>query len=303
MNSPDDSVDDSAPNLEQLMARFFGPDPPAMQIRFGALSDRGHRRKKNEDHFAVVKRQRTREVLLTNLPEHVLPHSADESYAMVVADGMGGAAFGELASMLALRTGWDLTSQSFKWPFRISEHESQELFKQIELYGQLMNKAINKMASQDPELTGMGTTLTGAILVAGEAFIGHVGDSRAYLYRASELMQITDDHTMAQELVNEGMLSSIDEAQSFMQHVLVNCLGGKDENVRVETHRMKLQNGDRLMLCTDGLTDMVTDEEISRVFSQSFDVQKTCDELGTLALDHGGRDNITLIIANIVMKS
>lgn len=297
------SLDDNDPRLSKLAARFFGPEPPVVKIEFGALSDPGKRRKNNEDHYAVVRRRRSRDILLTNLPGNVLPQVLDESYALVVADGMGGEAFGELASMLALRIAWDLTTDAFKWPFRISEREAKELFKQIESYGQLINQAVNEVSRFNPDMEGMGTTLTGAIIVAGEVFIGHVGDSRAYLFRNGELRQLTKDHTLAQQLVDDGTIASTDFVQSYMQHVLVNCIGGTDENVRVEVHRIKLENDDRLLLCTDGLSDMVSDFEIAGIIDQNLDPQRTCQALVDRALEQGGRDNVTVVLGCLTIEA
>src|SRR5262245_4913391 len=102
------------PNPEELVARYFGPPTPTLHAEFGALSHTGKVRASNEDHFAVVRRRRSRDVVLTNLPEDALHPSAEEAYSMVVADGVGGNTFGEVASMLALQAGWDSASRAFK---------------------------------------------------------------------------------------------------------------------------------------------------------------------------------------------
>src|SRR6266545_1600416 len=125
---------------------------------------------------------------------------------MAVADGVGGAAFGELASMFALRAGWDLTTGAFKWHFKITEREAEELTEQLRVYGRLMHRALLERVHGDPRLAGAGTTLTGALIVGRDAFIGHVGDSRAYLFRAGSLEPLTRDHTLAQRLVDAGAI-------------------------------------------------------------------------------------------------
>lgn len=228
-----DTVDDITALLQDdLAAKFFGPTSPAVRVEFGALSHAGKVRSNNEDHFSVVRRRRSRELLLTNLPEGAVPRSLhDEVYAMAVADGIGGAAFGELASMLALRTGWDLTTHAFKWHFQATEGEADELKDLLRTYGQLIHRKLREEAAVDPQLAGMGTTITGALTIGFEAFVAHVGDSRAYLFRDGRLQQLTRDHTLAQRLVDAGAIPSVSAASRRMQHMLVNCLGGNRSDV------------------------------------------------------------------------
>jgi protein phosphatase len=237
-----------------------------MRVGFGALSHPGRVRLNNEDHFSVVRRRRSREVLLTNLPEQVVPKAMhDDVYAMAVADGIGGAAFGELASMLALQAGWDLTTHAFKWHFQVNEDEAEELKKLLKVYGQLIHRRLQDEAAHDPRLAGMGTTISGALAIGTELFIAHVGDSRAYLFHGGSLKQLTRDHTLAQSLVDSGMLPSVSAASRRMRNMLVNCLGESRSEVEVDVQQVTLADGDQLLLCTDGLTDMVSDAEIAQV--------------------------------------
>jgi protein phosphatase len=146
----------------------------------------------------------------------------------------------------------------------------------------------------------MGTTLT-AVLTAGlDALVAHVGDSRAYLFRGGALEQLTRDHTVAQRLMDTGALPSVASATGFMRHVLTNCLGGGSHDVKVETYPLRLADGDRLLLCTDGLTDMLGAEEIRDVLAQHPDPQEACGALVDRALDHGGKDNVTVVLARYV---
>ena len=152
----DDSVAETAPDtLEALTARFFGPPAGAARVDFGAMSHPGKVRRRNEDHYLVVKRRRSREVLLTNLPEGLLAPSHDDAYVMAVADGVGGAAFGEVASLLALRTGWTLTGRALKWHFSLTEREADELAEMARVYGQLIHRALRARAEVErPPPTG-----------------------------------------------------------------------------------------------------------------------------------------------------
>jgi protein phosphatase len=298
-SSDQDTVDERITvDVDDLAAKLFGPTSPVVRVEFGALSHPGKVRLNNEDHFSVVRRRRSREVLLTNLPDDVVPTSLhDDVYAMAVADGIGGAAFGELASMLALQAGWDLTTHAFKWHFQMNESEAEELKELLKVYGQLIHRKLQDEAAHDPRLAGMGTTITGALTIGTDAFIAHVGDSRAYLFRDGILQQLTRDHTLAQQLTDAGVLPSVSAASRRMQNMLVNCLGGSRSEVDLDVHQVQLADGDRLLLCTDGLTDMVDDAEISRILQQHADPKFACEKLVERAIDHGGRDNVTVVLA------
>jgi PPM family protein phosphatase len=284
-------------SLAEQAAKLFGPTPKPVQVRFGAVTDRGKVRPNNEDHYVVARRRRLRDVLLTNLPDGYLPATHDDAYTMVVADGIGGAAFGELASMLALRAAWDLTTHAFKWHFQITDGEAKELEETMKVYGQLVHRQLLEHAEANPRLAGMGTTLTGGLTTGLDAFFFHLGDSRAYLNRNGSLERLTRDHTLAEHLVDAGAIPSVSEASRVMQNMLVNYLGGHNRSVEVETYRLKLRYGDRLLFCTDGLTDMVREPEIASVLDKHANPQDACNTLVELALDHGGRDNVTVVIA------
>lgn len=160
---------------EELVSKFFAPEPEPVRVEFGSLSHPGKVRERNEDHFAVVQRHRTRRVLMTNLPEGLLPPSEQNAYALIVADGMGGEVFGQFASMMALRAGWELAGTEIKWPLHINEDEVAELMQKLELYPLLIQRALTERADQNAELEGMGTTLTCAYTVGPDAFLLHVG--------------------------------------------------------------------------------------------------------------------------------
>jgi protein phosphatase len=294
--SQDLQLDDTAefPAVDDPLARHFGPSPPPVRMTFGALSHPGLVRENNEDHFLVIERRRSRTVLLTNLPQGMLRPADDTAYVLAVADGMGGAAFGELASALALRSGWEQAPQTIKWTWIINDREVEELKERLDLIFQRMNQDILAQARADPAMAGMGTTLTGAYTVGPEAFLGHVGDSRAYLYRAGALTQLTHDHTLAQEYLDQG----IPVLCRSWHHKLTNCLGGPGREVRVEFHHLRLADGDRLLLCSDGLTDMVRDEDIAPILGRDAHPQETVQALVDAALERGGKDNVTVVLAH-----
>jgi protein phosphatase len=278
--------------------KHFGPKPPPVSVRFGAATHPGRVRINNEDHFVVFERQRTRSILLTNLPKGLLQSEDDVGYVMAVADGVGGMEFGELASMLAIKSGWDLGPTTIKWTWIITDREVEELRERMELIFRRMDTALLDRARADPMCTGMGTTLTGVYTVGPEAFIGHVGDSRIYLYHKGKLVQMTRDHTLAQQCLELGVPV---QAQSW-HHILTNCLGGGTKDLQVDFHHFRLGDGDRLLLCSDGLTDMVAPDDIARIVGEHGDPQQGAQALVDLALDRGGRDNVTVVLAHYAME-
>ncbi len=284
--------------LDRLAAKYFGPETEPVQVSFGAASHPGKVRATNEDHYAVTHRYRAREVLLTNLPAETLPQLCDSSYVLAVADGVGGAAFGEIASLLALKAGFDLTTTAFKWHFNVSEAESLEIAEALKVHIRLIHRRLRAEAGgDDSPLKGMGTTLTGALTVGFDAFVAHVGDSRAYLYRNNRLHRLTRDHTLAEQLVANGVAKSVDDASvAGFRSVLINCLGGDFDDVDVDVCHVLLRDGDQLLLCTDGLTDMVPEEDIAKILSGPLTAQATCQSLIDAALAYGGRDNVTVVL-------
>ncbi len=284
-------------SLHERAARFFGPPAEAVSIEFGALTHTGKVRSHNEDHYGIVRRRRERQVLATNLPPDAFPPLYDDAYVLAVADGIGGASFGEVASMLALRTGWELTTGAFKWHFNITERESEELLEMLKVSGQLIHERLRNQSKADPRLAGMGSTITGALMIGFNVFLAHVGDSRAYLFRNGELERLTRDHTVAQKMVDQGLIESITDAPRIMRHALVNCLGGNRPEVEVDTRQVELAKGDWLLLCSDGLTDMVPEPEIIQVLTRCPKPQEAAAALIEAALEHGGKDNVTVVLA------
>ena len=284
------------PTLDELAAKYFGEESVPIDVEFGALTHCGLVRSNNEDHYSVIRRFRARDVLLTNMPASAYIQHKDEAYALAVADGMGGAAFGEFASMLALRTGWELTGKAFNWLFKSSEAEVIEWEEAMNVYMQLIHRRLKQEAGVKGGYQGMGTTLTGALTMGLDAFIVHVGDSRAYLHRAGALHRLTKDQTLAEEMVKVGLIASVDEAAQRFRNTLVSCLGGHTENVEVETTHLLLSDGDQLLLCSDGLTDMVSEMDITRILDRPLASQAKCQELIDAALAGGGRDNVTVVL-------
>jgi protein phosphatase len=288
---------DEYPAMARLF-KHFGPSPARVQVAFGALSHPGKLRPNNEDHYLVVQRRRSRTVLLTNLADALVDPSEDNVYVLAVADGMGGAAHGELASTMALRSAFDLGHSAVKWIFRINDQEVRDLQEQLDAILQLVHRELVEQALAEPKFAGMGTTLTGAYLIGLDAFIAHVGDSRVYLFRDGLLQRLTRDHTLAQRMMDAGF----PEPDPSQRHILTNCLGGTEKDVKVDFNHVILEDRDRLLFSTDGLSDMVSDAEIAGALNAHANPQAACQALVDLALEHGGKDNVTVVVANFTQQ-
>jgi protein phosphatase len=276
----------------------------AVRIDLGALTHAGNVRTNNEDHFLAVRFGRALETLGTNLPEKQVPARFDEvGYGLVVADGMGGAAAGEVASSLAITTGLNLALNSPKWTLQANPEEVQEAMERWRLRFRQIDYILAERAESDPALSGMGTTLTVACSVGDELLLYYVGDSRVYLFRGSRLHRLTRDHTMAQALADAGWIGPEEVARHRLRHVLTRVLGRGDGRIEVEIQHMKLADGDRLLLCTDGLNDMVPDEQIAEVLAKGAGSQDTCRRLVELALAAGGKDNVTVVLARYAIPA
>jgi PPM family protein phosphatase len=268
------------------------------KIDVSGLSHPGKIRARNEDHFIVSRIGRFLETVLTTLPSGEVPERAEEAgYAMIVADGMGGHAGGELASRMAISGLMKLVLSMPDWIFHLDETVAADAAQRSRQRLQHVNTLLIEHGRQDPNFLGMGTTLTAARNLGRKLQIVHVGDSRAYLLRDARLHRLTRDHTYVQLLVDSGELSPDEAADFGGRHLLVNALGGFNDDVQVDVDQLKLANGDHLLLCSDGLTDLVDDDAIRQVLVDCRESAAACRRLVDLALDSGGRDNVTVVVA------
>jgi PPM family protein phosphatase len=279
------------------------PFSSQIQIDFGAVSDIGKVRANNEDAFLIFRTGRYWQKMITNVSEQLLSERQEEcAYTMAIADGMGGRAAGEVASSMVLATVVKLMLSSVKWALRLDQPDTrdQEIQEGIERAVDYLSKAdmaIARHADADPSLEGMGTTLTASYSYADDLFLFHVGDSRAYLVRNKKLTQLTRDHTIAQALADLGNIRQDEVARHHYKHVLTRAVGRHAGKLEVEIHKLKLEDGDQLLLCSDGLTDLVPDDQISEVLNGTNPSQNKCQALVDLALQKGGKDNVTVLVA------
>jgi protein phosphatase len=269
-----------------------------LHVEAAARTHTGKVRTNNEDHYFVARVARSLHTVTTNLPEGDIPLRFDtEGYVLVVADGMGGAAAGEVASRMAITTLVNTILEVPDWIMKLDEENARRVMDRWSQYYRRVDRALTDHAQNDPNLTGMGTTMTVVYSVESDLCVAHVGDSRFYLYRKGSLQQLTRDHTQAQALVDAGMLRRDDVATSRLKHVLIHALGVGDPTFDVEMQRLRLQPGDRILLCSDGLTDMVDDASLARILAEPHEPERLCADLVEAALERGGRDNVTVIVA------
>lgn len=275
-----------------------GPSTTAVRFDVAGLSDKGAIRDENQDHFMVVRTGRSFETLATSLPAGNVPAlSEDRGLLTMVADGMGGQAAGEVASRTVLVTLTNLILEHPEWILKVDEESASDLLNRTIARYKALDSALAIRMQEDPTLRGMGTTLTVAYSLGLDLFVAHVGDSRAYLFHDGAVRQITRDHTHVQKLVDAGMLSREEAAGHELRSVLTNVLGGAHRSVEVEFQRLRLAAGDRLLLCSDGLTGVVKDGEIAAILASSASAAESCRRLVDRALALGAPDNVTVIVA------
>lgn len=213
-----------------------------------------------------------------------------EPYLFVVADGMGGHAAGEIASRATLKA-FEAATHELRVGF---EGDASNVLKDAFLKA---NEHVYKMAVSNPDYEGMGTTMTALYLQQDKtAYVAHIGDSRMYLFRHGVLMQVTQDHTYVTKLLEERKITR-EEAQNHpKRHMLMRAIG-VEENIEFDVIPFTVEAGDRLLLCTDGLSDMLTEMEMTTILEQE-DLEAVGDALIEKALAKGGRDNVTLVLVD-----
>ncbi|MGH9440946.1 MAG: PP2C family protein-serine/threonine phosphatase [Thermoanaerobaculia bacterium] len=269
----------------------------SVEAEIGALSDPGKVRPNNEDHYLVSRFQRTMTTVLTNLPEGTVPsESVDTVYGMLVADGMGGAAAGEVASRTTISTLVELALATPDWIMRLGDTPAETVLDRMQQRFQKLGEALLDRARADPKLSGMGTTLTLVLTLGPDLILAHIGDSRAYLFRHGQLVHLTRDQTVAQSLADAGAILPEDVARHPMRHMLTSAITTKGKPISAELHHLRLENGDQTLLCSDGLTDMVTDAGIAELLGGPGSAADVCRALVDRALAAGGKDNVTVVL-------
>ena len=238
-----------------------------MEIEVGNLTNVGRKRTHNEDYFGFFE----------TAPGEILA---------IVADGMGGHASGEVASRMAV----DIIHEIYS-----KERDDKDVLEGLKSAFQVANFAILQRSLEQESLNGMGTTATAFILKDDQAFVGHMGDSRAYLFRNSTVSQLTIDHSLVERMVVQGLLNREEAHRHPQKNVIYKTLG---VNMDTELHLLgsiPVSTGDIFLLCSDGLTNHITDGEMLNIVSKE-PPQRACENLIHLANQRGGQDNITVQI-------
>ena len=253
-------------------------------------TDLGRARDHNEDTFLVADLSTGNASLQPEVRRHEI---GARGSLFMVADGMGGAAAGELASAMAsdliyrhMATAWATDSAASPDQFVHRMREAVEL----------ANAQIYSYAREHPDVRGMGTTVTAAGMFGGDLYLTQIGDSRAYLVRGTQAFQITRDQSLMQRLVEAGELTADEAEQSERRNIILQALG-PDPRIKVDLTHQPIRRGDTLILCSDGLSGLVRKEEFARMAGEHTDLAALCSALIDLANARGGPDNITVVAA------
>jgi protein phosphatase len=236
---------------------------------FCGKTDIGLRRSNNEDAFII----------------------SPELGFCLAADGMGGAAAGELASKIFADTVLEIFADS-------TDQSEKEILYRVKKAFSFANEKILDHATQNPNHEGMGCTAE-LLAFCGDGFaLGHVGDSRTYRFRNGQLRQLTQDHTLVQQQIEEGLISSENIRNHPLRNIILRALG-QERELALDLLRGKILPGDLFLLCSDGLTDMVQDDQIQEILSSDIDIHRKADKLVESAKAAGGKDNITVVLVAI----
>lgn len=260
------------------------------------LTHRGLVRPVNADHFLVASLHRALRVHASSLDDSLGPlETSSRGYLFLVADGVGGLAHADAGSLRAIQTVTQDLLQLSELFARVRLSEEEALLAQLRASVLRGHEALRAFGGERAQLAA--TTLTMVTVVWPRAFLVHAGDSRCYRLRDGELQRMTTDQTMAQAMVDAGVLTEEAAAASHLKHALWSALGSPD--VEPEAYVTDCRRSDVLLLCTDGLTKHVTEAELRECLRRMHDAASACRELVALALSRGGEDNVTVVIGRL----
>jgi serine/threonine protein phosphatase PrpC len=270
--------------------------PRDEEIDVYGLTHPGKVRAENQDHFLICALKKQMVVRLTSLPDadNLMAEPERLASLAMVADGVGGGTKGAEASRIALEAVAKYVSSSMRCYYAQGSADDRELSRTLQEGASQCHMELLRVGEENPDYRGMATTLTLYLGVWPRAYLLQVGDSRAYLLRRGELIQITRDQTMAQELVDLGVLSRADASDSPLAHRLSSSIGGS-QTAPVVT-RFEMTWGNVLLLCSDGVTKHVSDERLHQRLRTMTSAKQVCEDLLQDALEGGGSDNITVIV-------
>ena len=276
-----------------------GPNrrPRDDEIDVYGITHKGKVRKENQDHFLICALKKQMVIQGTSLPqtEHLLVGPQRFASLMMVADGVGGGARGADASRLALEAVTQYAAHSTRCYYAASSQSDAGFSEALQEAAVLCHAQLLRQGEGNPEYRGMATTLTLFLGVWPRAYLLQVGDSRCYLLRQGELTQISRDQTMAQDLVDLGVMTRADASKTRLAHTLTSAIGGRSPAPVVTA--LDIGWDTTVLLCSDGLTNHVSDERIRDRLRSMKSAKQVCEDLLKEALDEGGSDNITIVVA------
>jgi serine/threonine protein phosphatase PrpC len=274
-------------------------DKASLDVHSFGVTDKGRERSSNEDQFLIARLTGAVGIQQSSIPQSTaFVCGGEQGHLFVVADGMGGAAGGERASSLAVGSIERFALGALKWLLTLGGAGQVDLLAELKTALTQADARICAEAAEHPELHGMGTTVTLAYSFGSQLFIAHVGDSRAYLLRGGRLYRLTQDHTLVEQMIAQGVLTPRRAANHQLRHVVTNIVGGSNPGVTTELHKIDLAPGDRLLLCTDGLSEMSSDDRIAKILAGAPGPRAAAEALTREANEQGGRDNVTAIVAD-----
>lgn len=265
-----------------------------MLIDYAAITHQGKVRKNNEDAY-LVSAMDGEEPTVNGLSR--TPKVCQVGLLAAVADGMGGAAAGEVASREGLAS---IAVYLFgHWGrFPATDATEDGLLRSLRGAAEEASAAVLRYSDTDRRIRGMGSTLTATVIWNGHLYLCQVGDSRAYLYRRSRLRQLTIDQTLVHDMITSGFITP-EEAKTHPQRSMITQALGCPQPVKAVLGRVPLRRGDRLLICSDGLHGEISDEQIQSILEQDFSPRRSLELMLEAALEHGGRDNITALLLNL----
>lgn len=282
--------------------REFRPLSASVRVEIAAASRRGASRKSNDDHYLVIRLGRSQETLATSLSAADVPASFEENgYAMLVADGLGEGGSGSVASRVALSTIAHLALDQGRWNLRVDPATAMEIMDRAQQFCSRADAAVFAKSLTGSPLTGMTTSLTAAYSAGDNLFIAHVGHSRAYLFRNGSLTLLTRDHTIEQHHANSTRPVAVERRGQDLRHILTDAIGAGGRTPLVDVEQFRLLGGDSIVLCTNGLTDVLDEGQIADVLALPRQPSEQVAILTELAEQHRSEDNATVLLAQYLI--
>ncbi len=265
-----------------------------INIEFYGDTNVGKVRQNNEDNFLVVNLADHDFYNIDNPIKEVISLDTDKELLIAVADGLGGALAGEIASQLTV----DVVKEKLIELENISEFSQYPFYERLRLAVEMVNQVIIQHSLNNVQCTGMGSTFTGVSICKNYAYIAQVGDSRAYLIRDNKIIQLTKDQSLVGQLLEAGYITEEEAENHHLRNVILQALGGQ-AHINVVITRVSLKVGDILLVCSDGLTTSIKNQQILSLINNNLDLKMAAQELIKTANEQGGLDNITVVLAKV----